>query len=198
MRILFLIIIGPLPLWAALCLIGWAYATMPAYQAGHTMWAILPALPACGVSGMLAIATVCLYDRLKGSNARRLGLAGLFFAAVVATLALYGAKLASDKRRDAETARTERDEVLQFVRANAQIRALAGASMEVYSSSVKVSSGATLPLAYDVSVKGDHPLEVLIRVNRAAEPPTFEFQCFTMPGTGRAPVGGAGCEQYAR
>lgn len=78
MRTFFLFCFGLSPLWAAFGLIAFAFLTMGSEGGGMSLWALLPAIPACFVTILIANVGIAVHAWVPGEPKTKLLAASAF------------------------------------------------------------------------------------------------------------------------
>ncbi len=186
MRRLFFVGFSLLPMWAAIALIAYAFAVFPPYQAGMTLWVLLPAIPACAVTYFIAAIATLFYRHTKGDHARKLGSSAGFVAFACLTLGLAGTWYVIDNRETKRMIEHERARAERFVRDNAEVQKAVGRVPAVSTIFTTFETSRSLPSRYEVSVH-DSALHAIVDVNRTSSPSTFVLRCLTQRTASRDP-----------
>ena len=195
MRVAFIVGFGLLPLWAALAFIAYAFATMRSDQAGMAFWALLPAIPACGVTVLIAGLGSAIYTRTAGDSGRKWTFSAGFVSLACLALAMGGVWYVLVKQKNEQILLHEQGLVVRFVQENDEVRREVGGSPTVSIASYSLLSSGPLPVWYDISVKGTKTVYAIVEVDRSTKPTTFHLRCTTPLYMGsRQPFKGP-CEQ---
>ena len=179
MRISLLFGFGLLPLWAALAFIVFGFMTMSSEHAGMTLWALVPAIPACAAT--LAIASVCItiYSRVEGDQRRKLFISGCFLSAALLLLFAAGGTFWMKKKGTEQDILAERAHAEEFVRTNLAVRSEVGEPSTVSVNSYTIDRAGPMPTVYDVTVVGTKTVYAIVEVDRKTRPPIFILRCTT-------------------
>ena len=195
MRVIFFLGFGLLPLWAALVFIAFAVMTMSSEHAGMTLWAIVPAFPACAVT--LAIAAVCtaIYSRVQGDHGRKLLISGGFLSAALLLFVVAGGTFWSNKKGTEQDILAEKARAEEFARNNLAVRSEVGEPSTVSVNSYTIDRAGRMPTVYDVTVVGTKTVYAIVEVDRKTKPPTFSLRCTTPLYMGQREVFKSRCAQ---
>ena len=180
MRFLFVAIVGLLPLWAAILYFLYALMTMPGDHAAMTLWFLVLAIPACGVSLPIAGGTIMVESLVSGDAARKKKGAIVFFAGCILALAVAAQYQALEKKKREHRQRAELIHVQQFVLTHDAVREAAGSPLQVASPVGSAREPSAMPFEYEVAVTGSaRKLYAIVRPNRRKQPASFVLACTT-------------------
>ena len=195
MRTAFLVFYGLLPFWAALAFIVFALLTVGNDHAAVAFWALVPAIPACGVTLAIAGVTLAVHSRAKGAPTRKLRVASTFVTAASSVLVIAGVVLWLNKRGNDQDLQAEIIRVEEFTRVNETVRAAAGEPLTTSVNSYTIDLSAPLPTTYDVRVTGSKTVYAIVEVDRKSRPSQFKLLCTTPLYTGKREAFKSPCAQ---
>ena len=198
-RLLLLVGVGLAPLWIALLLVAYVAMTSP-NEAAVAGWVLVPAIPASGVTLLIAVVGIVIYSGTRGEPKRKLVFAGSFVLSACLLLIVTGLLFVSAGQDNVRLAQSERNRVLHFVESHPDVRKAAGEKIKVLLSSETRSKSGPLAARYDVAVTGTETFEgagtfyAVVGADRAT-PASFTLLCTTPLSPGQRDSSKGPCEQ---
>ncbi|MCX7893366.1 MAG: hypothetical protein N2544_13505 [Burkholderiales bacterium] len=185
LRALFVLGFGLAPLWGAGVLI-WLVGrqSRSADYWNVAPWLLVYALPLCGVTLAIALATVGAFSLAGGSRARKLGVALASFVLLTGAVALLAHQHWRERNNLEKAKADDEARVVSFVAAHPAVHAAAGRPGRVWSGAARVDRHG-LPIEYDVHVGVEPPLFAIVSVVRTAGETAFSLRCITTVPLGR-------------
>ena len=182
---------GLLPLWIDIGLIFYSQKTGNSSLTTLFAWALLLAIPACGVSIALTEISISVYQRTHGGKARKTANASAFVATAFILLGFAVIAYLDHQKNKEAALRAEAKVVEAFARNDPGVVALIGPPK---GSSIVVYSGSP-PMRYEVSVEGQGTIYAIIDVQRNGNRRKLQIVCTTAIYFGHRESGKDPCSQ---
>lgn len=105
--------------------------------------------------------------------------AGIVTVAVLASSFFYVDNRITHLKQLKVDEKRERKLILNFVKNQPEVMAMAGEKFEVYPGSCTMKNNGNLPFRCEVSVRGEKNFYVIVNISRLSKKPTFALACIT-------------------
>lgn len=177
-RAAFVAVVGLLPLWAAILLVGFL-AVIDSSTLVASPWLIIVAVPACAVSLLLVFATLAVHFRVQGDASRRFKVSSAVFAAGVAAIVFATLLFLHQRQTRENDVKREAQMASKFVAEHQAVRLAVGDTPKVNFSSSTSWSKDPMPFKYDFSVIGSKTVYAIVTVDRSGGTARFSLACIT-------------------
>jgi hypothetical protein len=178
-RSAFFLTYGLLPLWAAVAFIVFAYMTMSVNHSGTALWALVVALPSCGMTLSIAGIALAIHSRTAGESQRKLRTSTTFVAVASFIVAAIGLALWHHRQSNEQDLQAEKPLVEQFVRTHPLVIGAAGTVSATSIALISFARGDSKPTSYEVSVTGSTTIYAIVDVDRSSGAPHLGLRCTT-------------------